>query len=73
MEAIRQDANAYFERLARSPRGLRNWDLSTFMDAIRKVCTEPAIAAWDASDLTLPQRPSGAPIKRLTRDNETTS
>ncbi len=69
LEAIRQDATDYFERLDQSPRGLKNWDLTRFMDAIRAVCVDPAIAAWDASDRTLPQRPSGAPVKRCaTRD-----
>ncbi|MDP9356361.1 MAG: hypothetical protein M3R02_13960 [Chloroflexota bacterium] len=66
LEAIRQDATAYFEALGKSDRGLRNWDLGEFMKAIRAVCVEPAIAAWDASELTLPDHESGAPIKRHT-------
>ncbi len=73
LEAIRQDATAYFEALGRSPRGLKNWDLTVFMKAIRAVCVDPAIAAWDASDLTLPQQPDGAPIKRQASSNGTAS
>ncbi|MDP9358423.1 MAG: hypothetical protein M3R02_24670 [Chloroflexota bacterium] len=73
LEAIRQDANDYFEALGRSPRGLKNWDLTVFMKAIRAVCVDPAVVAWDASDLTLPQQPNGAPIKRQASSNGATS
>lgn len=69
LEAIRQDAATYFDLLGQSPRGLKNWDLTTFMQAIRAVCVDPAIAAWDASPLTVPPN-NGQPIKRLTGRGE---
>ncbi len=68
LEAIRRDANDYFERLDRSPRGLRNWDLEGFLKSLRAECAKPAFAAWDASPLTIPPH-NGEPLKRHASSN----
>ncbi len=64
LEAIRQDAADYFEALAQSDRGLLDWDHARFETALRQAYSDPITIAWNASDHTLPQRPSGAPVKR---------
>ncbi len=68
LEAIRQDANDYFEARGRSPRGLRNWDLEGFLKSLRAECAKPAFVAWDASPLTIPPH-SGEPLKRHAGSN----
>ncbi len=64
LKAIRADAAAYFEALAQSDRGLLDWDHARFETALRQAYSTPVTLAWNASDHTLTQRPSGAPVKR---------
>ncbi len=73
LAAIRADAAAYFEALAQSDRGLLDWDHARFETALRQVYSDPITQAWNASDDTLPQRPSGAPIKRHTASDQAAS